>query len=38
MTTEKIEFLPRMLPCVVLCTMFFGAYLLIAIFEFIRHR
>jgi hypothetical protein len=28
----------QMLLCVALCTMFFGAYLLIAIFEFIRHR
>jgi hypothetical protein len=33
-----IEFLYGIMPMVTVCTMFFGAYLLIAIFEFIRHR
>jgi hypothetical protein len=32
------EFVYRIMPMVTVCTMFFGAHLLIAIFEFIRHR
>jgi hypothetical protein len=32
------EFVYRIMPMATVFTMFFGAYLLIAIFEFIRHR